>query len=300
MDFVGLYLDLLQQLSKNLSILPDKPRETPESTLRSLWFLASGKPASAENSLLASLPNLTTEEIYCLRQLIEHRINGLPLAHLTRRASFMGIEMIVGAEALIPRYETEILGFAALKILKELVQERGQVTIIDLCTGSGNLALAMACHEENCIVYGSDISSKAIELANENAKHLGIADRVNFMVGNLFEPFENDQFTGKVDMILCNPPYISTARIESMPAEIVAYEPKEAFDGGPFGVSVLMTLIQKGPTILKANSWLGFEVGWGQGKAMKSRVERSGRFKEVHEYYDKDGQIRALFGLSLD
>jgi release factor glutamine methyltransferase len=299
MDFVSLYLDLIQELSNKLSSLPDKPHETPESTLRSLWFLASGVPASAENSLLAGLPKLTSEEVPRLRELIQLRINGLPLAHLTKRVLFMGVEMIIGSEALIPRYETEILGYAALNILNELVQERERVTVIDLCTGSGNLALAMASHNKNCTVYGSDISPGAIKLANENAKYLGVADRVKFLVGNFFEPFENEQFIGKVDMILCNPPYISSIKIESMPKEIINYEPKEAFDGGFFGVSLLMDLIKRGPVFLKSNSWLGFEVGLGQGKAMKSRLERSGAFSSVHEYYDKDRQIRSLFGQSV-
>jgi len=299
MDFVSLYLDLIRELSANFSSLPDKPRETPESTLRSLWLLASGVPTSAERGLVAGLPELSPDEIIYLRKLIESRINGEPLAHLTKRVSFMDIEMVVGAEALIPRYETEILGYSALRILKELAQEREQVTVIDLCTGSGNLALAMAYYEENCKVYGSDISIGAIELANENAKHLGVSDRVNFFVGDLFEPFENEQFIGKVDMIICNPPYISTSKIDSMPDEIIAYEPKEAFDGGPFGVSILMGLIKQGPIFLKKNSWLGFEVGLGQGNAMKLRLERSKAFDKIEEFFDKYGQIRALFGRSV-
>lgn len=299
MDEIHLYLNLIRELTSKWSGLPDKPQEIPETTLRSLWLLAAGQQMSAENSIMAGLPELSIEEIERLRELINLRIDGIPLAHLTKRQTFMGIEMLAGSQALIPRFETEILGYSALTLLKELVRERRQVTIIDLCTGSGNLALAMAHYEPNCIVIGSDISEEAVELATQNAVHLGLSDRVKFVVGDLFEPFENEQYMGKVDMLLCNPPYISSTRVDELPSEISAYEPREAFDGGPFGVSVMMALIKSGPALLKPNSWLGFEVGLGQGEAMKRKIQRNGMVdKKIKEYCDQAGNIRALFVLT--
>jgi release factor glutamine methyltransferase len=82
-----------------------------------------------------------------------------------------------------------------------------------------------------------------------------------------------------------------------MAHEISDFEPREAFDGGPFGISVMMELIKTGPTLLKPNSWLGFEVGLGQGDALKRKLEHNPIFKEIKDYRDSDGQIRALFGL---
>jgi len=214
------YFHNLNRLSRSWTGLPDKPRETPDTTLRALWFLAKGDPRSIERSISAELPFLSDEELERLDCYIEMRLSGIPLAHLTGRQHFMGIEMLAGPEALIPRKETEILGHAALARLRQIAQERGSATVIDLCTGCGNLALAMAFHEPDCVVYGSDISEEAIELAQKNARHLGLENRVNFLVGDLFMPFRSDSFFGDVDLLICNPPYISGARVDEMADEI--------------------------------------------------------------------------------
>lgn len=300
MDQVDNYFHYLNRLSRSWTALPDKPHETPDTTLRSLWFLAKGDPRSIERSIFAELPFLRDEELERLEYYIEMRLSDTPLAHLTGRQYFMGIEMLAGPEALIPRKETEILGLAALARLRQIVHERGSATVIDLCTGCGNLALALAFHEPDCVVYGSDISEQAIELAQKNARHLGLEDRANFLVGDLFMPFEGDGFFGNVDLLICNPPYISTARVDEMADEISMHEPHKAFDGGPFGVSVLLGLIKDGPNYLKPSSWLGFEVGLGQGEAMQRKIERNGAFETVQVHCDEQEQIRAIFGLTKD
>ena len=298
MEQADIYFNYLNRLSRSWTGLPDKPHETPDTTLRTLWFLAKEDPRSIERSILAELPFLKDGELEKLDQYIEMRLSGIPLAHMTGRQYFMGIEMLAGPEALIPRKETEILGQAALARLRQIVQERGSATAIDLCTGCGNLALALAFHEPNCVVYGSDISEEAIELAQKNAQHLGLEDRVNFLVGDLLMPFEGEGFFGNIDLLICNPPYISTARVDEMADEISRHEPFKAFDGGAFGVSVLLGLIKDGPNYLKPCSWLGFEVGLGQGEAMKRKVERNEAFETVQVYCDEQGQIRAIFGLT--
>ncbi len=169
MEQVDNYFHYLNRLSRSWTGLPDKPYETPDTTLRSLWLLAKGDPRSIENSISAELPLLRDDELEKLDHYIEMRLSNIPLAHMTGRQYFMGIEMLAGPEALIPRKETEILGQAALARLKQIVQERGSATVIDLCTGCGNQALALAFHEPDCVVYGSDISEEAIELAQKNA-----------------------------------------------------------------------------------------------------------------------------------
>jgi len=294
------YFHYLNRLSRSWTGLPDKPHETPDTTLRSLWFLAKGDPRSIERSIFAELPFLRDEEFERLDHYIEMRLSNTPLAHLTGRQYFMGIEMLAGPEALIPRKETEILGQAALARLRQIVQERGSATVIDLCTGCGNLALALAFHEPDCEVYGSDISKDAVELAQKNARHLGLEERVKFLVGDLFMAFKRDVFFGSVDLLICNPPYISTARVEEMADEISKHEPQKAFDGGAFGVSILLSLIKDGPKYLKPCSWLGFEVGLGQGEAMKRKVERNVAFETVQVHCDELEQIRAIFGLTIE
>ena len=247
MEQVDAYYHFLHKLSAVWHGLPDKPEETPDTTLRALWYLANGEPRSVERSIFDSLPYLRDDELEQLDNYVEIRLTGTPLAHITGRQIFMGIEMLAGPGALIPRKETEILGNAALVILQDIIQERGSAKVIDLCTGCGNLALALAHHQPGCTVFGSDISEEAISLALKNAQHLGLEERVNFIAGDLFKPFENEEFYGNIDLLVCNPPYISSARVDEMADETAAHEPRAAFDGSPFGVRVIMTLIRKGP-----------------------------------------------------
>jgi release factor glutamine methyltransferase len=275
--------------------LPDKPEETPEGVARALWLAAAGQPASVARALQTELPDLGAEAEQRLQQLIARRKSGVPLAHLTGRQAFMGLELLAGPEALIPRRETEILGTAAVARLKALADERRSILALDVCTGSGNLALAYAVHEPRAHVYGSDLSEDAIELARRNQALVGLSsERVEFRAGDLFAPFESDDFLGKCDLVSCNPPYISAAKVPEMHAEISAHEPALAFDGGAFGVSMLMKLTRQAPRFLKPSSWLCFEVGLGQGPVIVQQLRKLPAFAEVATADDDSGQVRCV------
>jgi release factor glutamine methyltransferase len=293
-----LFQTLLDKLSASWQELPDKPEESPENNLCALWFAATGKPKAVEFCTRSELPSLAGEDVTRLVEMVEENQKGVPLSHITGRQCFMGLEMLAGPEALIPRKETEILGYAALEKLRGLIKERGSVRVIDICTGSGNLALALAYYEPNCQVFGADLSSDALSLASRNAKHLELETRVQFLEGDLFAPFDTSAYSGQMDMITCNPPYISSSKVDLMPFEVFGFEPRDAFDGGPFGVSIILRLINEAPRFLKPSSWLGFEIGLGQGTSIFSRLERSENFREVQSFFDKQGSVRAIFGLT--
>lgn len=294
----ALFADILQsEVLPYWKGLSDKPEETPQNTLRALWFLAAGSPCSVEATQGPPLPGLSAAGRERLQELVTRRMQGTPLAHLTGRVSFMGIEMQAGPQALIPRKETETLGRAALEALDRIISERGFAVVVDLCTGSGNLALALAYHQPACEVYGSDLSQEAVALAEKNAYWLKLNHKVSFRYGDLLEPFDNEQFLGKVDLLVCNPPYISSARVPAMAEEIAAYEPSLAFDGGPFGLSVVFRLIREAPRFLRPGSWLCFEVGAGQGPALLTRLERSGDYRSVTAC-NVGGEIRALVAVT--
>lgn len=285
---------LLRRLADGVAFLPDKPEETAESTLAALWWTAAGNPCSAEKAAgQGGRPSLTDSQAQALLGLVEKRIEGIPLAHLTGRQEFMGIEMLASPGALIPRKETEILGEACSGLIRDLRKEADSLVLLDVCTGSGNLALALASREEHCEVYGADISEEAVGLARENARFLGFEERVSFAVGDLIEPFR-DRLAGAVDVLTCNPPYISSAKVPDMPDEISRFEPSAAFDGGPFGVRILMRLIREAPNLLRPGGWLAFELGAGQGSAIRSRIEKSSAFGALESYADPEGEIRAL------
>jgi release factor glutamine methyltransferase len=294
LDQSNFYDKLLCEITSARTYLADKPQESPEGALRALWFLAAGECRAVERCLEGDLPYLSEAAMRCLRALVYAHIQGMPLAHLTGRQYFMEIEMLAGPEALIPRKETEILGYAALDALRTIVATNGHAQVIDLCTGCGNLALALAFHEPNCQVFAADLSPEAVDLARRNAAHLSLQQRVTFSVGDLFAPFEDEKFVGLVDMVTCNPPYISSQRVTEMPAEVSDYEPRLAFDGGPFGVSILVRLITEALRYLKPGGWLCFEVGLGQGDLIRRRLDRNGAYNDIDVRFDMDGNSRVL------
>ena len=294
----ALFEELLAKIAARWAGLPDKPDENPENNLRALWLATLGKPLSVKQLGSGDLPALDQAAESRLRELVDHRVSDVPLAHLTGRQSFMGVEMLAGPEAMIPRQETEILGDAALAILKKLVEQRGSTQVLDLCTGSGNLALVLAFHVPGCQIVGVDLSPEAVELAKRNAEHLGLTDRVQFREGDLFGPLESADFWGQADLVVCNPPYISSAQVEALPHEISGFEPRLAFDGGPFGVKILTRLIREAPRFLKPASWLCFEVGLGQGRMMASMLDKSPHYGPVQTLCDDGGNLRALAALT--
>jgi len=288
------YEALLERLKSSWVAQPDKPEETPESTLRALCLASAGRPVSAHLATTAELPELDPSAQERLVALVEQRGAGVPLAHLTGRQHFMGLEMLAGPGALIPREETEILGRGALALATSLAEERGSLTMLDICTGSGNLPLAVAAQEPRCRAFGSDLSEQAVELARRNAGHLGLETKVEFRQGDMFGAFDSEDFLGKVDLVTCNPPYISSAKVKTMPQEISRHEPALAFDGGFMGVKILMRLINEAPRFLKPDSYLCFEVGLGQGKGMLTLLKQANAFRDVQTLLDGAGQVRAL------
>jgi release factor glutamine methyltransferase len=288
------YSDLLQRITQRLQFLPDKPEETPESTLRALWHAAAGTPKSAEAALIEPLPELNAAAGERLESLLARRLEGTPLAHITQRQSFVGIEMLAGPGALVPRRETELLARAAIDVSREIAQRQAALRVIDVCTGSGNVALAIAHHVPAARVFAADLSEDAVALARLNAEHLKLTGRAEFRAGDLLAPFDTPEFHGSIDVLTCNPPYISSAKVEHMHGEISQHEPHLAFDGGPFGVAILMRLLQDAPRFLTSGGRLAFEVGLGQGPAMAKRLEKIAGFKEVRPLLDHNGSIRAL------
>lgn len=289
-----LFASLVDSFSSRWPHLADKPEENSTSGIRALWFAAASQSCSAQKAIEGELPMLTPATQARLNQLIEQRLSGVPLAHLVGWQRFMGLEFKAGPQALIPRKETEILGNAALERLRRMVRDRGPAKVIDVCTGSGNLAIALAAHEPDCQVFAADLSAGAVTLAKENARFHKLEERVEFRVGDLFAPFDQGDFDAAVDLVVCNPPYLSSSKARVLPREIGEFEPREAFDAGSFGVAIISRLIGDAPRFLKPASWLCFEVGLGQGPFFAARLEKSGAYQNVEPLKDAAGEVRTL------
>lgn len=281
-------------LGASLLLLPDKPQETAATTLKVLWLLAAGQALSIEMAEQAQLPELDAEAQAHLVTLMAQRLSGVPLAHLSGRQRFMGLEMLAGPEALIPRRETELLGETALEILGQLASDQAALRVLDVCTGSGNLALALAHHAPQARVFASDLSEQAVALAARNACHLGLEHRVEWRCGDLLEPFNEAAFHESVDLLVCNPPYISSRKVDTMAEEIRGFEPRLAFDGGPLGIRILERLIREAPRYLKKGGWLAFEVGQGQGAAVYKRLQANPAYVQQRSVVNAEGEIRML------
>ena len=216
------------------------------------------------------------------------------MASPTRQRKFMGLEFLTATEALIPRAETELLCSKALELISGLVHERGSVRIIEPCTGSGNLAVTLAFREPSCRIYATELSEPALELARTNAARFGVSDRIEFSLGDLFEPLSQSAAENSVDLIICNPPYISSARLDPMPEELLKCGPRIAFDGGPFGLSVISRLIEESPSYMKPDSYLCFEAGIGQGPLLAKMMSKLREYSSVQIEFEPTTQTPVI------
>ena len=290
----GLFQELVAETALKLSVLHDKPEENADSSVRALWHAAAGAPLSAEQAAEVVLPAIDAAVIVRLRALLVERLAGIPLAHLTGRQRFMGMELMASSAALVPRKETELLGHAALAVLRQMASNQEALRVIDVCTGAGNLALALATHAPKAQVYASDLSTEAVELARRNGEFLGLGSRVEFRQGDFLNPFADGNFEHNIDLLVCNPPYISSGKVATLPAEIISHEPSLAFDGGPFGVKILQRLLSEAPQFLRPGGWLAFEVGLGQGPAIMDRLRRNSAYADLAAVVDASGAVRAV------
>ncbi len=284
--------ELLEDLRAKLVLPADKPEENHENTLRALWLTAAGEKVSAVASMASVLPALDDDQRERLTGLLAKRVQGKPLAHLTERANFMGFEFVVGPAALIPRQETELLGTTALRLL-DATSHGGAALCLDVGTGCGNLAIALALKCPSARLWASDISEAAIDLARQNVRRYDLQDKLPLLVGDLFAPLAGRE-GGGFDLIVCNPPYISPQRVPQMGPEIADHEPTAAFDGGFGGMAVLRRLVTEAPQHLAPGGWLAFEVGVGQGELVIKQLQAGSTYREVIGICDTDGIVRVV------
>jgi release factor glutamine methyltransferase len=207
-------------------------------------------------------------------------------------ARFMDVELLVERGVLVPRAETELLGATALELVP------GNARIIDMCCGSGNLACALARHSPNSRVWASDLTEACVSLARRNAAHSGVADRVTVVQGDLFSGLKG--LEGTIDLVVCNPPYISQAKLAGERAALLANEPREAFDGGPYGLSIHQRVVREALPFLKPGGWLLFEIGLGQDRQVKMLFERTRAYEDIRMVASAAGEVRVVAGRKIN
>jgi release factor glutamine methyltransferase len=209
-------------------------------------------------------------------QMVRRRLRCEPVAYILGRKGFRGIELEIDPRALVPRPETELL--------VELALELEPRTVLDVGTGSGAVALAIADELPEAEVVATDTSAGALELARDNAERLGLSDRVRFEPGTL--P------VGRFDLLLANMPYVSESEWEGLAPEIRRFEPREALVAGPTGLEAIESLLEE---ISEPPAAIGLEVGAGQAGRVSELVAEAG-YREVDARADLAGIERVVIG----
>src|SRR5947208_3484480 len=209
---------------------------------------------------------LTDEELAKFRELVRRAGEQEPIAYLTGRAQFFNLEFEVNRDVLIPRPDTETIVENVIQLKR---YEPGFETprVLDLCTGSGCIAAAIAQNLKTSTVVATDISAPAVVVAKRNIERLGLSDRVTVELGDLFEPISRQVDARPFDLIVSNPPYIPTAAIDSLDRSVKDYEPRTALDGGPDGLEFVRRILAGAPNHLRPAGRLYIELQFDQGPA---------------------------------
>lgn len=221
----------------------------------------------------------TSNDVGKFLVLLEKRVNGYPYAYIVGYKEFMKLKFKVDKNVLIPRPETELLVENVLKI----IQTNNYENILDLCTGSGCIAISLKKNAKDINVTASDISKKSLNIAIDNSKVLNA--NISFIQSNLFENI-SDIF----DIIVSNPPYVPTKDIEQLQSEIQK-EPIIALDGGIDGLDIYRTIAHEAKEHLEDNGYLCLEIGYNQGESLKQILVNEG-YKDIQIIKDLSNNVR--------
>lgn len=216
------------------------------------------------------------------RGLIRQRGSHIPVQHLTGTQEFMGLGFIVSPDVLVPRQDTELL-------VEKLLPLSDGKKVLDVCTGSGCIAVSLAKLGTPELVDATDLSEKALTIAGKNAQRLE-AD-ITFYQGDLLE-----NISGKYDIIVSNPPYIASEVVRGLMPEVKDHEPRMALDGGEDGLELYRRLLEQVPPHLEAGGILAVEIGYDQGKAVTSLFKEHG-FEQIECCQDLCGNDRVVTGI---
>jgi len=249
---------------------------------------------AAEAALIVQAANASTPS-FCeeaARGMAERRATGVPLAYVTGHKVFMGVDLIAAEGALVPRVETELLGYVALDVLRS--SGLSTPLVIDMCCGSGNLACAIAHYHSSARVWASDLTDNCVEISRRNVVHVGVSDRVAVAQGALFAGLAGFSLEGSIDVIVCGPPFISQTKLATESAWLLEHEPREAFDGGPYGLSIQQRIVKEALPFLRPGGMLLFETGLGQERPAKMIFERAKAYEDIKLVADAFGEVRVI------
>jgi len=227
--------------------------------------------------------------------MIKQRSKGYPFQYLMNEKEFMGLDFYIEEGVLVPRADTEILVEYVIDYINEEYKDQN-IKVLDLGIGSGAISLSIANRFPNILVYGVDIDSIPIRVANINKKRFNLSN-VEFLMGDMFEPIEKIGAKKVFQIIASNPPYIPKDEIEKLQDEVKTYEPRLALDGGDDGLKFYREITSKSREYLVENGLLIYEIGFNQANDVKSILIQEG-FKDIEILKDLQGLDRVVLGFS--
>lgn len=233
--------------------------------------------------------SISDAQMSVFNQLVIRRLRWEPVAYITGRKAFWSFTLEVNHDVLIPRPDTEVIVEEALAVCR--AEAFDQPLILDIGTGSGAIALALAKEIPDALITATDISAAALKLAQKNACALGLENSITFRESDLFE-----QICSKFDMIVSNPPYIGAEEYETLAAGVKDFEPREALWAGETGVEFYEKLIYQARSRLKENGWLLLEIGAKQSESVRTIMANAGFYDRIDVRADYAGLSRVIKG----
>ncbi len=259
-------------------------------TVNAEWMLEDLIGLSRAELYLNRLQELSESQRDKLQKWVKERSSGKPLQYLLGHTHFYGVDLEVSAGVFIPRPETETLVEA---VLREIASSKAdKVRLLDLGTGSGAIAVALAVSAPQTEVVATEVSEVVLHTARKNAERNGVADRIRFEACDLF-PSE----AGAFDAVVSNPPYIPSGDIPKLATEVRDFEPREALDGGPDGIGFIRRIISEVKGCLVSGGLLALEVGAGQAERVVTLMREEG-FESLAVEKDLYGVERVVLGVN--
>lgn len=230
---------------------------------------------------------LSNQELADYKSLIKRRAAGEPVAYIIGEKEFWSVNLAVTKDVLIPRPETECLVERAIALLSGMESRR----VLDLGTGSGAIAIALASERPGHSYFACDKSLEALRVARKNAETNNLGDRIKFFCGDWFAPVKNSKM---FDIVISNPPYVPADEIDGLQIEVSEFEPRIALDGGPDGLSDVRIIIGSALERLASGGVLLLEIGHDQKDAVERIAEESGAYEDIDFMKDYSGIYRTV------
>ena len=278
MKGLKLTMQIQEILSSTIKQLNSNNVEEPNNKAKRLLAFVLNVPK--EFLIINDNKELNKKQEVKYKKCIERLIKGEPIQYIIGKQEFMGIDLIVTNDVLIPQPDTEILVEETIKVAKQYDKPK----ILDLCTGSGAIAIAIKKYIPEAEIVASDLSSKALRIANNNDR----TKKIRFILSDLFENI-NEKF----DIIVSNPPYIKTEEIKTLSKE-VQNEPLMALDGGQDGLYFYEKIIKQANSYLNQNNYLCLEIGENQKNEIIKKIQYNGKYTNIQTYKDLGGNDRVI------